>query len=87
MTKSQKSNFLSKWRQAVTQIIEASQRLDALKGEYDALDIGNQITDQDFTGDNEGLTSDDFKNSVAVVDGILKGVQGGSKTVIYRMRI
>ena len=51
------------------------------------MDIGNQITDQDFTGDNEGLTSDDFKNSVAVVDGILKGVQGGSKTVIYRMRV
>lgn len=41
----------------------------------------------DFRGNNEGITRDEFVNAVAAIDGLLKGLNPGVKTIIYKMLV
>lgn len=87
MTPNQKSNLISNYRQAVSDLILAANKLTNLRAEYDALDTGSLITDEDFVGDNAGLNRDAFVGAITVVNGILDGVSGAPKSAIYRIKL
>ena len=82
---SKKSDHITSFRQTCTALTNAAQQADAFLGLYSALDLGNSIADDDFKGGNDGLTKEEFVNAVAAVEGLLKGLQPGVKTVIYKM--
>jgi len=49
-TASQKSDHVSKVRQAATDLLNASEKLAALQNDWNWLDMGNQLTDDDCQG-------------------------------------
>jgi hypothetical protein len=85
--KNKVSDHITQFRQILTNLSRAAQAADTFVGEYDALDLGNVITDEDFTGSNEGITHDEFVTAVAATKGLLTGLDSGVKTVIYKLLV
>lgn len=54
------SDHISLVRQASTQLLDALDKLRALKAESDALDLGNALTTDDFAGANSHLQTADI---------------------------
>lgn len=85
MASAKNQNFISAVRDAATGFNQQIDKFNALKRQYDALDLGNVIADEDFVGANEGITAADFKNAIALIDGVLKGLPEGSSTVLFKI--
>lgn len=85
-TSTQKSDFITKTRQATTSLIEANAELNVLLSEWNALDLINEITDEDFTGDNAGLTTAEL---AAVIGTTLSAINAlmaqGHATNLYKI--
>ena len=85
MASAKTQNFISNVRDAATGFNQKIDQFNALKRQYDALDLGNVLTDEDFAGANEGITASDLKNAIALIDGVLKGLPEGSSTVLFKI--
>jgi len=55
-----RSNHISRVRAATTELIDAIDKLVALKKESDALDLLNAFTAEDFVGENAYLSAADI---------------------------
>lgn len=67
-------DFISQTRAVSNRLIDAVNEARALRREWDALNYGETITEEAFTGDNAGLTIDDlaaFFTSMDAVEDLL----------------
>ena len=55
-TENQKSDHITKLRNAVDTWLAAQNRLIDLRREWDALGLAGELTEADFAGENAGLT-------------------------------
>lgn len=55
-TQAQKSNHVTRVRNAVTQWLAAQNELHDMRREWDALALSTELVEADFMGENEGLT-------------------------------
>lgn len=86
MTASQKSDFISKARGVATGFNGNIDSFNALLRQFDAQDLGNVLTDNDFKASNaEGITKQQFVDAFALIGGVLKSLPPGSSTVLFNI--
>ena len=83
MTQQQKENLIKRGRQVATALL----MFEETNEEIAAVDAINQMTDEDFTGENAGITKADFFALLGVpwadVSALL--AKAGVKTVLYKL--
>jgi hypothetical protein len=83
----QKQAFINMARQSATNYWEAQRELIALQAEWNALDYGTELTNADFTGDNEGLTATNIGSVVFDTANAMQLVfNAGNATNIARIK-
>lgn len=80
------SDFVTRYRQGVTRLLQASDELQALDREYVALDLGNSLMDGDFDGANVGITKAQLVAAVGSVEAIDALLATGHATNLYRVK-
>lgn len=63
-----KANFISRYRDSVTKLLEALEEVDGMKAEYDGLGYSSGLVDGDFTGSNSDLTATQFKDALGNIE-------------------
>jgi hypothetical protein len=81
------SDFITRYRQTTTSWLTALEDLLALKSQYDALDLGNSLTEEDFAGANSDISKDDLVAAVGSVDAMNALFQQGHDTNLYRLKV
>lgn len=88
MNATERFNEITRIRAAATALAEAIEELQAVKKEWDYLDLGNVIVAGDFTDRHEGLTVTDLANVVgttlAAIDALLVAGHG---TNLYTIKL
>lgn len=80
------ADFISRYRTSTTLFLTALNELLAARQQYDALDYGNTLTDEDFTGANADLTKADLVAAVGSVEAIAGFVDAGHDTNLYKLK-
>jgi hypothetical protein len=82
------SDWISLVRQQSTTLIETVDALNALRSEYDALDYGNTLTDDDFAGANEDVTIAEIQAVIGTtLDALNALLQAGHGTNLMTIRV
>ncbi len=82
-----KSDFITEVRAAVTEILKSMyERVAALGTEYDMLDYANQLTDEDFVGENADLTAAELKAGLTAMRGGVKAAMDGNGPTIWPLK-
>lgn len=86
MTQGQLSDHITRVRACARKLVDAVEELDNLRSEWDALDLGNVLTDEHFIGENEGLTTAQIA-SVYTTHGAFKSLFAhGHATNLYKVK-
>jgi uncharacterized membrane protein len=85
MNTTQKADFISRYRAAITAFITALQALNTLQAQYGALDLGNVLVDADFTGNNSGITKAAFVAAVGSAGTMDTTFLQGHNTNMYKV--
>jgi hypothetical protein len=80
-------DFISRYRQDTTAFLRALDALMAARRQWDALDLGNTLTEEDFAGANADLTVAELTAAVSSVDAINAFVAAGHATNLYELLI
>lgn len=83
-----KSDFISLYRMNVSKFLDAWAELETLKKEYDALDYGTALDQEDdFVGENAAITKVDLANAVSSIATIGTAITDGfHHTNLYKVR-
>lgn len=84
-TTAQKEAFIARARELAAMLIEAEE----LNNEYVAVDAGNVLTDDDFSGSNAGIDKNTFVSlfGAAVMTPLLAIVDtAGVKTILHQLK-
>lgn len=81
------SDFISRYRADTTAFLRALDALVAARRQWDALDLGNSLTEEDFAGVNADLTVAELTAAVSSVDAINGFVAAGHATNLYELLI
>lgn len=85
-TTTQKSDFISQTRQVSTDLIDAYNALITMRTEWYALNLGTEIKDEDFVGENEGLTVYDLSAVIGTTLTAIESLMGqGHATNLYKI--
>lgn len=80
------ADWISRYRQSTTAWLTALNELLALREQYDALDYGSTLTDEDFAGANVDITKADLVAAVGSVEALNTVFQQGHDTNLYRLK-
>lgn len=78
-------DFISRYRQEATTFLHALDALMAARRQWDALDLGNQLTEEDFAGANADLTVAELTAAVSSMEAINGFVAAGHATNLYEV--
>lgn len=78
-TTAQKDNAILTVRQAVSNIINGAAQFRSIAAEDQATGIISNLTDEDLTGNNQGLTADQLRGGFQALAKILTDVQDSQK--------
>jgi hypothetical protein len=84
-TVQQKEIFIARARELAAMLLEAEE----LNNEYIAVDAGNVLTDEDFTGNNAGIEKNTFVSlfGVAIMTPLLTILETtGVKTILQQLK-
>lgn len=70
LTTNQKTNFINDVRRISTQMMRTLEEAASLKRMADNLDVGANIGDGDFQGNNAGITDEEMDNAIGSLDAI-----------------
>ena len=87
MTQSQASNLITKVRQAGTSLINALNEFRAAQSEYTGFDASTTLTDEQFTGENDGLKAQDIHLAVGTIDAVLTGLNAKTIGDVYKIKL
>ena len=79
------SDFISQYRQQVSSWLDALENLLALKGQYVALDLGNTLTEEDFSGSNSDIDLPALVAAVGSIDAINATFLQGHNSNLYKL--
>jgi hypothetical protein len=90
----QRGTFVTNWRAAINQLIQAADNLRALNEEYVANGYSGTLVNGDMVGANAGILAADVISSVtngllmaqAVTDNLGHTIPAGGSTAIYTVR-
>jgi hypothetical protein len=83
-----KSDFISLYRMNISKFLDAWAELETLKKEYDALDYGTALDQEDdFVGANADITKADLVDAVGSMTTVGAAITGGfHHTNFYKVR-
>lgn len=76
--------FLSNYKAAVNQLLDSYHSLTKLKMEYDALDLGNVLTDEDCSP--YGFTKAELMQAVYTYTELVTLMNSGHKTNLFKVK-
>jgi hypothetical protein len=79
------SDWITRWRQATTAWLQALNTLQALGEQYQALDYGNALSEEDFVGANADIVQADLVAAVGSVQTLTTTFEQGHNTNLYKM--
>lgn len=79
------SDFISRYRVETTTFLHALDALMAARRQWDALDLGNSLTGDDFAGANADLTVGELTAAVSSVEAINGFIASGHATNLYEV--
>ena len=71
----------NKMRTLTGSLLALLSEYNGLKDEYDALDVGNQVTDEDF----EDITKAEFTTGVSSLDLVFGQISSGHDTNLFKI--
>lgn len=80
------SDFVSRYRLAVTSWLTAMEDLEALRQQYDSLDYGNALPPEAFEGSNSDITKEQLVAAVGSIEAIDGFTQAGHYTNLYHLK-
>lgn len=80
-------DFISRHRQSTTLWLNALNDLLALREQYDALDYGTTLTDEDFQGANGDITKTDFVAAVGSIETLNAAFETGHNSNLYKIKV
>jgi len=81
-----KSNFISKVRTWAGDYVALDDRGNALKAEYDSLDLGNVLVDGDFIGSNSGYTKAQLVSAISSMGTLHTSYASGHNTNFQKLK-
>jgi hypothetical protein len=81
------SDFISRYRSHTTTFLHALDALMAARRQWDALDLGNTLTEEDFAGANADVTVAELTAAVSSVEAINGFVATGHATNLYELLV
>lgn len=84
-TKQQKSDHVTRVRQATTDLVNAISKLRTLKSRYDAQELAGDLTDADITGENLGITAADIAGVYVALQVIDETLETGVEENLLRV--
>ena len=81
------SDFVSRYRAAVTAWLTSLEDLNALRQQYDALDYGSTLPPESFEGANGDITKEQLVAAVGSVEAITGFVDTGHDSNLYALKI
>jgi hypothetical protein len=81
-----KSDHITKVRQASKKLIDAMDELRALKRESDALDLGKNLADGDFVGENQAIVKADVVAAYAALAAIEQALASVHAASLYKIK-
>lgn len=79
-------NFISRFRQDITDAIDLLNNLYAMSREAEAMDYPDTLADEAFVGTHEGLTKTDIASAYAVVTVVLATLGPEARAMIYKVK-
>lgn len=80
-------DFISRYRIDVSAFLHALDALMAARRQWDATDLGNTLTEEDFAGANADLTVAELTAAVSSVEAINGFVAAGHATNLYELLV
>ena len=81
------ADWISRYRGQVTAWLNALEDLLALRKQYDALDYGNTLTEEDFAGANGDIDLAQLTAAVGSIEAIDGFTQAGHYTNLYHLKV
>jgi hypothetical protein len=78
-------DFISRYRADVTTFLHALDALMAARRQWDALDLGTTLTEEDFAGANADLTVAELTAAVASIEAINGFIAAGHATNLFEL--
>lgn len=87
MTNNQASDLITNIRQSGTSLIGALNQFRAAQAAYAGFDAINTLTDDQFTGANEGLKAQDIHEAVATINAVLDNLNAKTIGDVYKIKL
>lgn len=87
MTNAQAADLIINIRQPATSLINSLNQFRSVQAAYVGFDALNTLTDDQFTGQNEGLTAADVHTAVATIDAVLTGLNAKTIGDVYKLKL
>ena len=84
-TSKQRSDYISQVRGKAKAFVQAVDDLRALSHQHTATDIANDLTEADFTGENEAFTKADILAVLTTLGNIETMMAAGNATNLYKV--
>ena len=81
------SDFVSRYRGAVTAWLVAMEDLAGLRAQYDALDYGSTLPPEAFEGANSDITKENLVAAVGSIEAIDGFTNAGHYTNLYALKV
>ena len=79
------SFYVTTYRQTVTNFLNVLNTLEAMRHQWDALDYGNTLTEEDFAGANQDIDLALLTAAVASVEAIGNFTAAGHASNLYKL--
>lgn len=86
-TTAQKSNHITNVRQAATALLDAYNRLSALRREWDALALSSELAEGDFSGQNAELLPADIAAIYTTLGALDTLMAAGNSTNLHKVKV
>jgi hypothetical protein len=79
------SQWISRYRETVTNFLRVFETLEGLRAQYDALGYGTSLTEEDFAGSNADIDLAKLTAAVSSVEAIGGFLATGHSTNLYHL--
>ena len=87
MIQSQASDLITNVRASSTALIQAFNEYQAAQAAYNGLNAATELTDEQFIGENAGLTTVQLATGLSTMGGILAGLTPKNSNDLYAITL
>lgn len=82
---SAESDFISEYRQLVTQWLDVQSQLEEKRVRWDSLNYAETLLQEHFVGENASITKQQLSDSIATMGQVTSLLSQGHRTNLYRI--